>query len=400
MVTKTLHGSYPQPDPYGALRMPMYETAAFEFASAAQMKEAFAGRLAGRPTYSRVGNPTVEAFERRLATMTGAKAVLASASGMAAISQTLLALAGAGDNIVASPWLFGHTYGLLAQTLRQMGIEVRFGKAKDGSDLPALIDEKTRAIFVETLSNPQLFVADITLLANAAKESRIPLVVDTTATPPGLFDAKERGVAIEVLSATKALSGGGSVVGGVIVDYGFDYGANPWLRPWEGAPNPLMAKLRKEIVRNFGSMMSPLHAERFLLGIETLALRLARMNTTAYELALLLSQQGFTINYPGLTSHPDHERAKALFHGFGSLVVVDVGSEEQAWRLIDGVKVLRRATNIHDNKSLIIHPWSTIYGEYDEATKRSLMITPGEVRISVGLEPVSDLIEDIRQALA
>lgn len=397
-----------KPDPHGALNMPLYQTAAYEFETAEAMEPAFTGRSADH-AYSRITNPTVEHFEARVRAATGAFSVTAFNSGMAAIANLLMTVVRAGDNIVSSPHLFGNTYSLLASTLADFGVEVRWVDVTRPESVAEAMDANSCALFLEVLTNPQLEVADLKALAEVCRQRGVPLVADTTVIPFSAFRAAEWGVDLEIVSSTKYLSGGATGLGGLLLDYGtFDWSRRPKLaraaEQYGVRPQAAFtAKLRREIHRNLGAYMTPQAAYQQSLGLETLEVRYARMSQTTLALARALEQlpQIEAVHYPGLPSHPFHEVARRQFgEAPGAMLTLELASQEACFAFLNRLKLIHRATNLFDNKSLAIHPWSTIYGPFPEAVRRKMDVRPTTVRLSVGLEDADDLLEDIRQALS
>lgn len=403
-ATRAVHGGAAKKDPHGALRMPVYDSVAFAHDDAASLAQTFAGR---KPAfvYSRIANPTVQDFEQRVQELAGGIAVLALSSGMAAISNTILALAGAGTNIVTTRNLFGNTLSLLENTFRPWGLAVRFVSMLEPEAIDRAIDQNTRAVFLESLSNPQLEVADCREIAAITARRGVPLVVDNTLLTPYLFDTREAGVNVELISTTKYISGGATSLGGVIIDNGnFDWRRSPRLAgPAEkfGAM-AFMAALRQEVFRNFGACLAPHHAYLQSLGLETLALRVDKSCDNALALARFLAGHPgvAAVNYPGLTEAPGHPVARRQFRGrFGGLLTFDLADEAACLALVDKVRIIRRATNLNDNKTLILHPWSTIYSEYRPEERLAAGVRPGMLRLSVGIEDREDLIADLERGL-
>lgn len=381
-----LHTPFDKEDAYHSLSMPVYHTAAYEFDTAEAMEEAFCGRTADH-AYSRITNPTVQYFEKRVQALTGALSVTALNSGMAAISNVFIALARSGANIVTSPHLFGNTYSFFKSTLAAFGVEVRFCDLTHPEEVRARVDENTCAVFLEVITNPQLEVADLKTLAGIAHAAGVPLVADTTVVPFHVFHACEFGVDIEVVSSTKYISGGATGLGGLILDYGV---------------SAFTAKLRKEVHRNLGAYMTPQVAYMQSLGLETLEVRYARQAGTCLELARRLQSlsQIETVNYTGLESNPFYVLSTRQFGAYpGAMLTFDLASREACFRFMNRLQLIRRATNLFDNKTLAIHPASTIYGSFTEEQRQGMDISPKTIRLSVGLEDVKDLLADIEQAL-
>lgn len=391
-------------DPHGALRYPQYDGVAFEFASSVDIAAAFNGRAPAH-TYSRITNPTVENFEQTVAAVSGARAVVATASGMAAIASTVMSLAGAGTNIISSKYLFGNSYSLFDDTLADWGLETRFVDMADLDAIAAAIDDNTRAIFLETITNPQLQIADIPAICTLAEKAQLPVVLDGTLSTPYIFDAKAAGVAVEVLSSTKYISGGATAVGGLIIDYGtFAWKKCPKLAALAKKVGPfaLAKKLRSEVQRNLGGCLSAHAANLQSIGLETLALRVERSSANALVIANYLQDRAEVraVTYPGLPTHPQHQLARRLFgEHFGGLLTFDLGDRERCFAFMDALELVRRATNLNDNKTLVIHPASTIFCEFDDAQRAAMGVSDGLVRLSVGIEDVDDLLVDIKQAL-
>lgn len=399
-----LHTPFDKEDAYHSLSMPVYHTAAYEFDTAEAMEEAFCGRTADH-AYSRITNPTVQYFEKRVQTLTGALSVTALNSGMAAISNVFITLARSGANIVTSPHLFGNTYSFFKSTLAAFGVEVRFCDLTHPEEVRARVDENTCAVFLEVITNPQLEVADLKTLAGIAHAAGAPLVADTTVVPFHVFHACEFGVDIEVVSSTKYISGGATGLGGLILDYGaFDWSRSQKLRGMaeQFGASAFTAKLRKEVHRNLGAYMTPQVAYMQSLGLETLEVRYARQAGTCLELARRLQSllQIESVNYTGLESNSFYTLSTRQFGAYpGAMLTFDLASREACFRFMNCLQLIRRATNLFDNKTLAIHPASTIYGSFTEEQRQGMDISPKTIRLSVGLEDVKDLLADIEQAL-
>lgn len=394
---------FPKPDIYGSLSMPVYHTLAYEFETAEEMEKAFAGKD-GEHTYSRVTNPTVQHFEDRVKALTGAFGVTALNSGMAAISNTFITLARSGGNIVTSPHLFGNTYSFLVNTLGAFGVEVRFCDLTNPSDVEAQLDENSCALFVEIITNPQMEVADLKALSKVLREKRVPLVADTTIVPFTSFRAVDFGVDIEVVSSTKYISGGGTSLGGLIIDYGtFNWNYSSKLQPYTTeSSSAFHYKLRKEIHRNIGAYMTPEVSYMQSLGLETLPIRYEQQSATCGELAVRLqSLKGVeTVQYPGLEESPYYMISREQFGEHpGAMLTFNLASREKCFRFLNNLTLIRRATNLFDNRSLIIHPASTIYGGFTPAQRELMDVHENTIRLSVGLEYPESLFEDIKQAL-
>lgn len=401
---RVLHTPYEKPDAYNALSMPVYNTAAYEFDTAEAMEAAFCGNTSDH-AYSRITNPTVQYFEDRVRAITGAMSVAALNSGMAAICNTLMTIGRANANIVTSPHLFGNTFSLLKNTLAAFGMEARFCDLTNPDEVRANIDCNTCALFLEVITNPQLEVADLKQLSSIGKEAGIPLIADTTIVPFSVFHGKEYGIDIEIISSTKYISGGATSIGGLILDNGtFDWSHFITLKHWyeQFGERAFTARLRKEIHRNLGAYMTPQVAYMQTLGLETMQVRFDRQGTTCLELAgRLQALDGIvSVNYTGLKDNPYYKLSTAQFGKYpGAMLTFDLVSREACFAFMNRLKLIRRATNLFDNKTLAIHPASTIYGSFTEELRQSMDISQQTIRLSVGLESVDDLYNDIRQAL-
>lgn len=385
--TLALHVPYPCEDAYHALSMPVYHAAAFEFNDAQTMSDAFCGRI-DMPDYSRCGNPTVTYFENKVKALTGADTVIAVNSGMAAISNTLLCLAAAGKNIVTSRHMFGNTFDLITRTLKRFGVEPRLCDLTDLEAVERLVDDDTCCLFLEIITNPQMEVADLKALSRIAHAHGVPLVADTTVIPFTEFSAKTLGVDIELVSSTKYLSGGATSIGGLVIDYGTQKGfANA---------------MRQEMIFNLGAYMTPHVAYMQTLGLETLQARYAMQSANTLALAERLQTLPAIrkVNYVGLEDNAFHHLAQAQFGPTaGCMMTIDLADEEACYRFINRLKLIYRATNLFDNKSLAIHPASTIFGNFSREERAAMDVLDTTIRLSVGLEAVDDLFEDIKQAL-
>lgn len=378
---------YERRDAYGALSMPVYNAVAYEFDTAKDMADAFTGRVIA-PDYSRTANPTVTNFERRVKALTGANDVTAMNSGMAAISMTMLALTASGKNIVTSRHMFGNTFDLLYNTLCRFGIETRLVDLTNVDEVERSIDANTCCVFMEIITNPQMEVVDIKAIAEVAHRHQVPLVVDTTVIPFTEFSVHSLGADIEVVSSTKYISGGATSLGGLIIDYGTVKG--------------FQQRIKGEILFNFGAYMTPHAAYMQTLGLETLAARYAMESANTLELARRMQHMPgiVSVNYVGLADNPYHELAQRQFGPTaGAMICFDLESQEACFNFLNNLKVIHRATNLFDNKTLAIHPYSTIFGNFTAEERANMDVFDTTIRISVGLEDVDDLAEDMEQAL-
>jgi O-acetylhomoserine (thiol)-lyase len=386
--TRAIHVAYRKRDAYDALSVPVYNSVAFEFDNAQAMTEAFTGK-SGMPDYSRTANPTVTNLEDRVQALTGADNVIAFNSGMAAISNALLALTAAGTNVVTSRHLFGNTYSLLTGSLKRFGVETRCVDLTDLDAVAAAIDEHTACVYFEIITNPQMEVVDIKALSTMAHHHGTVLVADTTTIPFTQFSCKSLGVDVEVLSSTKYISGGATSLGGLVIDYGSAKGfAN---------------RIKNEQLFNFGAYMTPQVAFLQTIGLETLAARYRVQSDNALQLATKLSsvKKIQRVNYVGLPDNPYYALAQKQFGPTaGAMICIDLVDQDACFRFIDRLKLIHRATNLFDNRSLAIHPYSTIFGNFTAEEKRQMDVLDTTVRLSIGLEDVNDLYADIIQALA
>jgi O-acetylhomoserine (thiol)-lyase len=403
-TTRSLNVDFPKSDPYNALQMPVYGAVAFEFESAEQIAANFRGEFPAH-VYSRTSNPTVEFFEHKLRSLTDARAAIAMASGMAAISTVILALCKSGDNIISGRNLFGHTLAFFGRTLNDLNIATRFSALNNAEEIESLIDANTRAIYFETVTNPQLEIADIEMLSSVAKKYNLVLIADSTLTPPNVFSSSRFGVDVEVMSTTKSISGGATSVGGAVIDNGlFNWSLNPNVKEYADkfGADAFIAKLRKNIYRNLGPCMTPQTALLHATGLDLLEIRFNRSYTNCMSLGDFLNanESVIRVDYPGLKASEGFALATKQFSGMpGTIMTFDLISEDACFKFMNKLKIIRRATNLSDNKSLIIHPWSTIYNEFTPERRFEMGIRPTTMRLSVGIEGAEDLIADILQAL-
>ncbi len=383
--TIAINNPYVRPDVYGALAVPVYNNVAFEFEDAAEMADAFCNRIKA-PDYARVENPTVTNLEQRVKALTGADHVTAFNSGMAAISNTLLAVSEQGRNIVSSHHLFGNTLALLTSTLKRFGVESRLRDLTDLEAVADAIDEKTCAVFLEVVTNPQLEVANLKAIADIAHEKGVPVIADSTVIPFTETNLKALGVDIEVVSSTKYLSGGGTSLGGLVIDYGTFPDINK--------------RVKYELLFNLGAYMTPQAAYMQTLGLETLDVRYQRQAGNALWLAQELSKY-VKVNYVGLENNPYHAIAQQQFGPTaGAMFTIDLESKEACFRFLNRLKLVHRATNLFDSRTLAIHPASTIFGNFPEEQLQEMDVRQTTIRLSIGLEDKEDILADIKQALS
>ena len=405
-----------------ARAVPIYQTTSYTFDSAEHGAALFALQQFGN-IYTRISNPTTDVFERRIAALEGGVAALATASGQAAQLIAVATLAEAGDNVVSSASLYGGTYNQFKVTLPRLGIGVRFVNGADVDAFRAAVDDRTRALYVETIGNPSFDVPDLAAVAAVAHEHGLPLVVDNTFGCAGyLCRPIEHGADIVVASATKWIGGHGTSIGGVIVDAGrFDWGNGRFpvftepapgyhgLNFWDtfGPKGPFgniafIIRARVEGLRDFGPCLSPFNSFLFLQGLETLSLRVERHNDNAAELARWLEKHSAVswVSHPSLPSHPSHALAKKyLRNGFGSVLTFGIkGGREAGRKFIDSVKLASHLANVGDAKTLVIHPNTTTHQQLSDEEQRTSGVTPDLVRVSVGIEHIEDIKADFQQA--
>lgn len=385
--TKAIHTPYQRRDAYDALQIPVYNCMAYEFDDAEYMSDVFCGKVIV-PDYSRVLNPTVMHLEERVINLTGAKEVSAFSSGMAAISAMLISVAAAGKNIVSSRHMFGNTYLLVTRTLARFGVEARLVDLCNIEEVKKVVDKDTCCIFLESVTNPQTEVADTVALSKIANEWGIPLIADTTIIPFTKFDGKEIGLDFQVVSSTKYISGGATSLGGLIIDY--------------GKFPEVSERIKKEMVFNLGGYMTPQAAYQQIIGLETLEVRYERQAESAKKTAEFLKTlpKVEEVGYPGLEDHPNHELFKKLYGDTaGAMVTFDLKDKDSCYNFINALKLIHRATNLFDNRSLAIHPSSTIFGPLSEEEKKEMDVKDTTIRLSIGLEAPEDLMEDLKQAI-
>ena len=415
--TLQLHAGQENPDPAtGARSVPIYQTTSYVFENSAQAERRF-NLSEGGNIYTRLMNPTSDVFEQRIAALEGGIAALATSSGAAAITYAIQNIAHAGDHIVSAQTIYGGTYNLFAHTLEDFGIATTFVDADDLSNFEKAIKPNTKAIFIESLGNPNSSIIDIELVAEIAHRNKIPLIVDNTFATPYLLRPIEYGADVVVHSATKFIGGHGTTIGGVIVDSGkFDWEASGKF-PYLTEPNPsyhgvqftkavgalaYIIKIRVTLMRDTGSTISPFHSFLFLQGLETLSLRVERHVSNALKVVEFLSKhpQVEKVNHPSLLDNPYHSLYKRYFpQGAGSIFTFEIkGYADTAKTFIDRLKIFSLLANVADVKSLVIHPASTTHSQMNEETLKSSGIKPNTIRLSIGTEHIDDIIDDLSQA--
>jgi O-acetylhomoserine (thiol)-lyase len=415
--TLALHaGAAPDPAT-GARALPIYLTTSFVFESSDHAQSLFNLERAGH-VYSRISNPTNAVLEQRISALEGGIGAIAVASGQAALHLSIATLMGAGSHIVASTALYGGSQNLLHYTLRRFGIDTTFVKPGDTDGWRAALRPNTKLFFGETVGNPGLDVLDIPTVSTIAHEAGVPLLVDSTLTTPWLLRPFEHGADLVYHSATKFLSGHGTVIGGLVVDGGsFDWEASgrfPGLcQPYDGFHNMVFSeestvgafllRARREGLRDFGAALSPHSAWLILQGMETLPLRMARHMSNTQRVVEFLASQPFVarVGHPMLAEHPSHTLAQQLLpRGAGSVFSFDLkGSRAQGKAFVEGLKLFSHLANVGDCRSLVIHPASTTHFRMDDAALAAAGITQGTIRLSIGLEDPDDLLDDLKRAL-
>ena len=402
--TSLLHGASSNGSDQGSTLPPVYQVSAFAYDSAEQLEKVFNNKAAGF-SYSRVGNPTVSAFENRIATLEGGLGAVACSSGMAAITAVLLNILKSGDEVIVSTGLFGGTIDLFSD-LKAFGITARFLDSITYETVSEAVTENTRAVFTELIGNPKLDIVDLDRVSEACRENGIPLIVDSTTATPYLVNPIKHGADIVVHSSSKYINGGGNAISGVIVDSGNFKWTKERYPGFESylkfGPFAFLSKLRNGIWRNTGSCLAPMNAFMNIVGLDTLGLRMERSCENALKLAEFYdSLYNIEVNYPGLSSSPYYDLVQKELSGKGgAIVTIRAGSKEKAFKLMDSIKYASIATNIGDVRTLVIHPASTIYTHNTEEQRVSAGVYDDTIRISVGIEDIDDLIEDFRQAIA
>ncbi len=416
--TLSLHAGQ-RPDPAtGARAVPVYQTVSFVFDDSDTAASRFDMARSGH-VYSRISNPTVAVLEERLAALEGGVGAVCTASGMAAIHLAVVTLGGAGSHIVASRSLYGGTHNLFSYTLPRFGIETTFVDPRDPAAFSAAVRDNTVLMFAETVGNPRCEVLDVPEVARRAHDAGLPLVLDATLTTPALMQPLALGADIVVHSLTKFIGGHGVALGGALIDGGrFDWEAqgarfSTLNEPYAGfhgvnfseefGPKAFIMRARREGLRDFGATLAPAAAFQLLQGLETLPLRMARHveNATAVAAFLATQEAVSNVTYPALPTHPDHALAQRLLpRGSGAVFSFDVrGGREAGRKLIESLTLFSHLANVGDAKSLVIHPASTTHSRMDAEALAAAGISPGMVRLSVGLEDSGDLIDDLTRAL-
>ena len=416
-----------QADPTtGSIAVPIHQTSSYQFQNSKHAARLFGLKEFGN-IYTRIMNPTTDVFEKRVAALEGGVSAVATSSGIAAQFLALITILQTGENFVSTSYVYGGTFNQFNVTFKKLGIDARFANGDEPSSFEALIDDKTKAIYLETIGNPEFNIPDFDAIAQIAQKYQIPLIVDNTFGAGGaIAQPIKHGANIVTSSATKWIGGHGNSIGGILVDAGnFNWANGKFpgftepsesyhgLKFWEvfgesnelGLPNVAFAiKARVESLRDFGQALSPFNSFLLLQGLETLSLRTERHSDNALKLAHYLNEHPKVdyVNYPGLESSPYHENAKKyLQRGFGAVLSFKLkGTLEEADQLVDSLQLIIHTANVGDAKTLIIHPASTTHQQLDEEEQKASGVFPGLLRISVGIEHIDDIINDLDQALS
>lgn len=405
--TQVVHAAQSPESWQGATLPPIFQTAAHQHPTAENLSQTFAGKKDDH-IYMRLTNPTNRTLEEKISALEGGEGAIVMSSGMAAVANTCMALLRAGDEFVAGNSLFMSTYILFAKVFKKYGIEANIVESTDMTAIEKAINSKTRFIYLETIGNPKMDIPDLVRASEIAHKHGLPLLVDNTLPTPYLCRPLELGVDVVIHSTTKYLSGHGAATGGVVIEKG----EFPWpeerfpdFQPFIDRKGPLafIDKIWREHHINFGTTQAPLHSYLTMIGLDTLALRMERHVANALEVARYLRNRSEVswVNYPGLEDHPSHGIAEKLFNGkgFGGMLTFGLSDQENCFKFIDNLKLIYHLANLGDCKTLAIHPYSSQYLSFDEPTRKSLSITPDMIRLSVGIEAVEDICEDIGQSL-
>ncbi|MHC4626570.1 MAG: O-acetylhomoserine aminocarboxypropyltransferase/cysteine synthase family protein [Planctomycetota bacterium] len=404
--TLAIHGGFASDGGSGATAVPICQSVSYAHNTAQALADAFSGRCPGY-IYTRIANPTTTALESRLTELEDGIGCVATSSGMAAVASAVMALVRAGDEIIAAAGIFGGTVSLFANTLRRFGVVTTFVDVADTSNFENALNEKTKLIFVETIGNPRMDVPDIPLIAEIAHKAGIPLIVDNTVTTPALFKPGGFGADIVVHSTSKFINGHGTAIGGAIIDAGnYNWRAGPFDQIKELSQRvgqlAFLSYLRNVIYRDLGGCPAPMNSFLLLQGLETLPARMARHCENAEKLAEFLRSHPKVswANYPGLKRSKFHDRVERLFAGRASgLLTFGLGDKEKAFKFIDSLKLAKNLANLGDAKTLVLHPASTIFGEFNTDELVSMGVSPDMVRVSVGIEDFEDIKADFEQAI-
>lgn len=405
--TRVVHAAQLPEDWQGGTLPPIFQTAAHRHPTAEDLSQTFAGKKSDH-IYMRLTNPTNRTLEEKVSALEGGAGAIVMSSGMAAVANTCMALLRAGDEFVSGNSLFMSTYTLFTKVLRKYDLNARIVESTDMSAIESAINSKTRFIYLETIGNPKMDIPDLASASEIAHRHGVPLLVDNTLATPYLCRPMELGADVVIHSTTKYLCGHGAATGGVVIDAG----KFPWpeerfpdFQPFIDRKGPLafMDKIWREHHINFGTTQAPLHSFLTMIGLDTLVLRMERHTLNAMKVARYLQSRPEVpwVNYPGLEGHPSHEIAAELFggKGYGGMLTFGLKDEESCFDFIRNLNLVYHLANLGDCKTLAIHPYSSQYISFDEPTRKSLSITPDMIRLSVGIEAVEDICEDLGQAL-
>ncbi len=401
--TALLHKSFSGEKQTGATVEPIYQTSSFAHESAQQLEKVFENKASGY-AYTRISNPTVSSFEKRIASLEGGACAVACSSGSAAAAMSLLSILESGDEIISCSALYGGTLDLFSD-LKSFGINVRYVDDAAPSLIEPLISDKTKAIFAEVIGNPKLNVIDIKSLAELSHSKGIPLIIDSTTATPYIVKPIELGADIVIHSSSKYINGGGNSISGVIIDsakFKWDFNKHSKLKKYEGFGKlAYTASLRNGLWRDIGCCLAPMNAFLNSVGLETLGLRMERCCSNSLQLARHLESKGLTVNYPALESSPYYELTQTQLGGKGgAILTLRMGSKERAFKLINSLEYAAIASNIGDVRTLVIHPFGTLFAHSNESAKNSAGVYDDTVRVSVGIEDIDDLIMDFDRAIA
>ncbi|MEK9727950.1 MAG: PLP-dependent transferase [Candidatus Margulisiibacteriota bacterium] len=404
LATKCVYIDQGIDDSTGAVNPPIYQSAGFSYPNPEDLEKVFKGQDFGH-VYSRISNPTIAEFERRINYLDGGFATVALSSGLSAILTVAMVLAENNGNIVVSNSLFGGTRDLFEETIPKLGIEVRFCDVSDLAQVSDLVDSSTAFIFAEIISNPKLLIPNVVDLKSIANQFNIPLVIDSTLTSAVGFNAKSHGVDVTIYSSTKLFATNGGAVGGLIVDNGnYDWRQSKCTEVKASSKRvhrfAFIERVRRHALNNSGFNTSPMNAYFTMLGLETLQLRYERICQNAQAIAEFFKHQGINVNYPGLSTHLQFDLVKSLLNGFGGpLLTIDLETKEKAFSFISRLKIAQNMSNLGDNRTMVIHPKSTIYSKHNTHQLFDAGVTDGLIRINIGIESINDLKHEFKEAL-
>ncbi|MEC8678494.1 MAG: PLP-dependent transferase [Candidatus Margulisiibacteriota bacterium] len=404
LATKCVYIENGIDEKYGAVNPPIYQSAGFSYPNPEDLEKIFKGQDFGY-IYSRISNPTITDLERRINYLDSGFATVAVSSGLAAILTVAMVLAEKDANIVVSNSLFGGSRDLFEETIPKLGIDVRFCDVTDAANVAYSVDADTAFVFAEIISNPKLVVPNIGQLKAITTEHNIPLVIDATLTASVGFNAKEQGVDVTIYSSTKLFATNGGAVGGLIVDNGkYDWRQSKCEEVKVSSKKvhrfAFIERVRRHALNNAGFNTSPMNAYFTMLGLETLQLRYERICQNAQQVAEFFKYEGVNVNYPGLANHVQSDLVNSQLNGFGGpLLTIDLETKERAFSFISKLKIAQNMSNLGDNRTMVIHPKSTIYSKHNDDQLLDAGVTDGLVRINVGIESINDLKKEFKEAL-